>query len=375
MATLGSGRMIFGRSRLVSDTRDFEVDQLDDLCEGLATWAAQRLELADRIVVLPLSDRLVQVISAGRRHFDERFELAVPEDAVLRGLIDKIPQLRAAERAGVNVPAWTAVEDQRDLRNVRSLRLPVIVRPTSWETKGRTDFKVRICRTAEALQELCRESLAGGARLLIQEVVGDRSDEDVEFGIVWRSADGTQTAVVTGRKRRQSHPDGGVMVWGEAVKLPDIDASARRFLDETGFTGLGGIEFIRDRDRLWFVEFNPRLEAIHFLATRAGVDTVRMAIEERGRGLVPAVEPTQQDAAAWIGTAWLARLQADPRSVPRLVRDRVAFARSPRRVRAVWAWDDPVPGLMVTGRILRSSARVLSEKLGRVVSRAERRAR
>ncbi len=375
VATMGAGRKVLGQSRFAAAAVDLAPSDADRLCTSLAAWAASVAPTSGPVVVLPLSDRLLELVSEGRRCFDDRFVIAAPEPRLVASLVDKEQSLRLAERAGLDVPAWTVVRTDADLVGALRLDLPLIVRPTGWATTGTDYFKLRVCRTADEVRKTCREALGGGATLLVQELVEHSSDSAVEFGLVWRSVDGSTTAVVTGRKRRQSHPDGGVMAWGETAELPDVDAAACRFLDETGFTGLGGIEFIRADDRLWFIEFNPRLEAIHFLATRAGVDTVRMAFEDLGRGFVPRAVPRQQQASAWIGSAWLARLQADPRRVPLLVRDRVAFARSPRRVRAVWAWDDPVPGLVVTGRILRSSARALWEELGRVASRAVRRSR
>ena len=109
----------------------------------------------------------------------------------------------------------------------------------------------------------------------------DAPDQAVELALVWRSRDGATTAVCTGRKRRQASPDGGVMVWGEAAELPDVRDAALRFLDVSGFRGVGGIELIRAGGRLWFIEFNPRLEAIHFLAARAGVDLVALDYREQ----------------------------------------------------------------------------------------------
>src|SRR5690606_32541457 len=135
------------------------------------------------------------------------------------------------------------------------------------------------------------------------------------------------TATCTGRKRRLSEPDGGVMAWGEAVDLPEVRRMTEAFLDRAGFTGVGGLEVIRSGGRAWFVEFNPRLESIHSLATAAGVDTVALAFEDLALGRRPVAPPRQRPAAAWIGSAWLSRIRRQPGAWVHLLRDRFRFGR------------------------------------------------
>ena len=101
-----------------------------------------------------------------------------------------------------------------------------------------------------------------------------------------------------------------------------------------------------------FIEFNPRLEAIHFLATAAGMDTVRMTYDDLGLGRRPASSPRQHAAAAWIGSAWAARLRSDPTDWRLAIRDRLEFGRFHDRARAVLSWSDPVPAACVGASIV-----------------------
>jgi len=273
-------------------------------------------------------------------------------------LLNKSHALRLARDAGLDVPRWVDVCSDDDLPLVDTLTFPVAVRPQSWSTVGSVYFKVAVYRERQLLAQDLPVMLGRGARLVVQEYV-DAPDEAVEFSILWRSRDRLVTAQCTGRKRRQASAQGGVMVWGETAHLPDVVDAASVFLEASGFVGLGGIEFIRSAGKLWFIEFNPRLEAIHFLAARAGIDTVEMAYRELALGQVPSAVPRQSAAAAWVGSAALNRLVQERSDWRLLAADRLRFQRASNRTRAVWTWQDPLPGLMVAGRLLSRGTRSL----------------
>jgi predicted ATP-grasp superfamily ATP-dependent carboligase len=248
------------------------------------------------------------------------------------------------------------VDSPTDIEQCMDLRFPVVARPVSWSAAGGRYFKIQVSRSPDQLETSLLLALSMGATLIVQEYL-EVEDHQVEFAIVWRSADRSMTVACTGRKLGQSTPEGGVMVWGKSEDLPDVREQAYGFLDESDFLGLGGIEFIRTEGQLHFVEFNPRLEAIHFLATRAGVDTVSMAYQDLALDVMPSQPPPQRRATAWVGSAWAQRITADRRSVWPLLRDRLRFAVAPNRVRAIWSWSDPLPSLAVARRLLLASAR------------------
>lgn len=350
IATAGKGAGIYGRSRFCAAAADFEPREAAHFCAEVRDWMERLCPGDHPIVVLPLSDRLVEFLHQARELFPARYRLSIPAPAVTEALLTKAESFRIAERAGLDVPPWRLVATPEEVPVVEGLQLPVAVRPTSWAAAGTRYFKIAVCRHPEALRGELQGYLAQGAELVVQEYVS-ASEADVELAIVWRSADGSRTAICTGRKRRQSGPEGGVMVWGETTPLPDVRDAAIRFLDESGFTGLGGIEFIRSGSRPWFIEFNPRLEAIHFLAASAGVDTVRMAYEDLGLGRVPGAEVEQGHATAWIGSAWLQRMASD-RSYRRMgLGELWSFRKAAGRVWAVWSPDDPRPWFALAARI------------------------
>lgn len=350
VATTGTGASILGRSRACTAAADHAGADALAYCRSVIAWIDD-LQPAGDVVAIPLSDRLVEYLDTARALFPDRFKLSIPRSEVTNRLVAKHRSLLAAEAAGLNVPAWTDVATEASIDQARQLPLPVAVRPTKREASGRAYFKIEVFRDRQALVDGLRAWLRDGAQLIAQEYI-EAPEDAVEFAVLWRRQDRSRTEIVTGRKRRQAGRDGGVMVWGETADLPDVASLSSRFLDASGFTGLGGTEFIRRDGKLWFIEFNPRLEAIHFLATRAGVDTVQLEFaDQAGRGAQGA-QPARRPASAWIGSAWLQRFLDDPAARRPLLVDRWRFARSPGRVRSVWSWNDPMPGLLLAHRLV-----------------------
>jgi predicted ATP-grasp superfamily ATP-dependent carboligase len=363
VAVAGCGAHVYRRSRYCCAAFDLSSDRPDEICTELVDWMASRV--GERpVIVFPLSDRLVEALHSSRAAYPDNFVLAVPAVAATGPLLDKSSSLRLAERAGLTVPQWITISESAHLERLSRFGGKVVLRPTMWSTAGEQYFKVSVHPDAVAAKEAACADLDGGAELIAQAYV-DAPEDHVEFGILWRSQDGEVTVVCTGRKRRQSAREGGVMVWGVTECLGDVVEAASAFLDTSGFTGLGGIEFIRSGSELNFIEFNPRLEAIHFIARKAGIDTLQMALRDLGR-LGPQPAPaTQHAAAAWVGSAWLNRLSSDPGYRTAAAVDRYHFARSPNRVKAVWTLRDPMPGMVVGARLARRGGQRLGRRFVR----------
>ncbi|CAN5884522.1 hypothetical protein BH23ACT2_BH23ACT2_24970 [soil metagenome] len=354
VASTGSGAAVFGRSRACTAAKDFDPTDPEEFCTRVSTWARGFDDGLAPVPVIATSDRLVDVLDRGRHQLRAPLRPLLPDPASLNELLDKARAAELAADARLDVLPWVEVARRDDLRRAAVLPLPVIVRPSRWDSGGERYAKLVVCHSNRQRDETLEQLLDEGGTAVVQEYL-DVSDDAVEVGITWRSQDGTVTTTATGRKRRQAGRDGGVMAWGEAVDLPDVRAATERFLDRSGFTGLGGIEFIRTDGRLWFVEFNPRLEAIHFLATAAGIDTVALAYQDSALDQRSSVPVHQHPAAAWVGSAWLARLRANPGAWREAVDDRRSFAGAPNGTRAIWTRRDPGPGLAVTARLVRQA--------------------
>ena len=129
------------------------------------------------------------------------------------------------------------------------------------------------------------------------------------------------------------------------------------------YTGLIEVEFKRDpRDGvLKLLDMNPRVWGWHTLCARAGVDFPWLLwLSLRGERVPP--------AEARAGVGWLRFTTDTPTAIKELLGRRLGvreYARSLRRPResAIFAWDDPLPGL--------AELPVLAYVLARRVSRGE----
>lgn len=367
VAVAGRGSEVYRASRACSDATDLDDSTAATCCEELRRWVEHVVEPGTLVVLIPTSDRLVEFLHTQRSSFGARYRLGIPEPGVAERLLCKPDAFDIAEAAGLSVPAWRRVRQQSDIARCEELRLPVVVRPSSWSTQGAEPFKVVLVRDREMCARALQRLVDGGADVVVQEYVGGDGTA-VEFGLSWRSKTGSRSMVCTGVKHREASDDGGVMVWGSAVDQPSTRSATMSFLDSSGFTGLGGAEFIRRMGTLWFIEFNPRLEAITFLATRAGLDLVAAEFDDLAGITEAPVSSPQRPATAWVGSAWLARLTGPSGSLLEALGDRARFALSPNRVKAVWSFTDPGPSVQIVKMMMSAARRRVRRSMRRNVA-------
>ena len=352
---------VFASSRSCAGARRILGTDPESLAAELVAFADEAFAAATDVLVITTSERLMDHLDGARAILDPRFTVAIPSPELCGALLDKARSLALAEEAGLQVPRWTAVASPADIDQMPSWRYPVCVRPTAWSTTGSTSFKIEVCADEAALRACLDAAVGGGGAFIVQEYVGDADGLDV--GMIWVAPDGGERRTWTGRKRRSSAASGGVLAWGETVALPDVDAGIRAFAEATGFTGIGGIEFLRVGRDLWFIEFNPRLEAFHRLGAISGFDAPALAARAWAGQPLPPDAPLPSSAAMWVGGAWVDRLARDPLGLVHWVADGVRFAAHRRRTWSVWELGDPRPALvLIRIRIRRRLEKVLAAR-------------
>lgn len=319
----------------------------ESVTSELLKFAIDEFPTATRVLVISTSDRLIDHLDSGRELLDPRFDLVTPPGELCGALLDKVESMKLAEAAGLQVPPWTSVTAVEDLGSLPELLFPVCVRPTSWSTTGTSSFKIAVCATPTELEDCLRSALEGGGAFIVQEYVGDADGLDV--GMIWVSQDGSQKATWTGVKRRSSSAKGGVLAWGETVSLPDVESALDDFVSTTKYRGVGGIEFLRSGSDLWFIEFNPRLEAFHRLAALSGLDGPALLATEWLYGNGPdegRSDESSRSAALWVGSAWLQRITGDPKGILIFLTDGLRFLNHRKRTYSIWSRTDPMPGIV-----------------------------
>jgi predicted ATP-grasp superfamily ATP-dependent carboligase len=277
------------------------------------------------VVVFPTHDDSLNTLA---RYADDLQVLApFPAWNVLERVQSKRAQLEQAEDVGVDIP------------KLEPGTFPVIVKPDrSVEFKRRFRRQAFRCETPAELDEALAQTEEFGA--IVQELVPGGDEELYTVGS-YLDADGRALGVFCGRKLRQTPRGIGTCRVGEAVWVQEVVDDALRLLAAFEYRGLSQVEFKRDpRDgRFKLMEINARLWQWHGLATACGVDLPRIAYADLTG------EPAPEARMNGHGKRWAITLLPGEAPAP----------QRPPYVDAVFALDDPKPGLVHLARVARSA--------------------
>jgi predicted ATP-grasp superfamily ATP-dependent carboligase len=276
------------------------------------------------VVVFPTHDNVLNAIA----QYADDLEVRTPFPAweLLDRVQSKRAQLEQAQAAGVDVP----LQDPGTF--------PVVVKPDrSVEFKRRYKRQAFRCETQAELDEALAKTEEFGP--IVQELVPG-GDEALYTVGSYLAPGGGVLGVFCGRKLRQTPPGIGTCRVGEAVWVPEVVDAALQLLRSFGYHGLSQVEFKRDaRDgRYKLMEINPRLWQWHGLATACGVDLPRIAYADLTGETPPAAHMNGS------GKRWAITLLPGESPAP----------QRPPYVDAVFAVDDPKPGLVHLARVARS---------------------
>jgi D-aspartate ligase len=328
------------------------------------------LELADRHgldgwTLFPSGDATAAMVARSHAELGERYRLTTPPWAVTRYAYDKRLTYPLAESLGLDVPhTWYP----RDRAEVAALgcEFPAILKPAVRESINPLTLAKawRVDTRAELLARYDEaRTFVDPALLMVQELIPGGGAGQLSYAALCDG--GRPVAALTARRTRQFPMDfGRASTHVETVDLPEAEEPARALLARLGYTGLVEVEFKRDpRDgRCKLLDVNPRVWGWHTLCARAGIDFTWLAWR-LARG-----EPVEQTRAR-SGVRWT-RLTTDLPTAAREMRagrlslaDYMGSLRGPRE-RAIFARDDPLPGLLevpllasvVAGRLLRHGA-------------------
>jgi D-aspartate ligase len=286
------------------------------------------------VVVFPTHDDSLNAIA---RYADDLQVLTpFPDWKLLERVQSKRAQLEQAQAAGVDTPETRYPASATE---ARELGFPAIVKPERpIEFKRRFKRQGFRCDNAQELDEAYAKTEEFGP--IVQEFVAG-GDETLYTVGSYLAPDGRALGVFCGRKLRQTPRGIGTCRVGEAVWEQEAVDAALRLLASFEYHGLSQVEFKRDaRDgRFKLMEINPRLWQWHGLATACGVDLPRIAYAD----LVGETPPQAHMNGS--GKRWAITLLPGERPTP----------QRPPYVDAVFAVDDPKPGLVHLARVVRSA--------------------
>jgi D-aspartate ligase len=315
-----------------------QVDFLVDLAsrEGLKGWA-----------LFPTTDELVMLLAHNHKTLSAYYHLTIPPWEMLQRVCDKRLLYQVAEDIGLHQP-WAFFPRTRDDLARLSCRFPVIIKPAlraafnrftkdkAWPAMDRASLLRRYDEAA---------ALVGSDMVMVQEFIPGWGE--AQFSYAALCGDGQPIASVVARRTRQFPMDfGRFSTYVETVNEPEVVEAAVRLLASSRFTGIAEVEFKRDsRDGHYkLLDVNPRVWGWHTLGQRAGVDFPHLLWLLLKGERIP-------ETHARTGERWM-RFWADlPMAIYEILKGRLSVSDYVRSLQvpvesAIFAWDDPLPGLL-----------------------------
>lgn len=321
----------------------------------------------ERWTVIPTDDETAALLARNRERLGTCFLVAAPGWEAMRFAYDKRLTHQLGVRAGVDQPRTWFPADRADVL-ASDVPLPAILKPAIKPVHNRfTDDKAWPVRDRKQLEQSydAARRLVPAEEILLQELISGGGGAQLSFAAL--AIDGRAVATVTARRTRQHPMDfGHASTFVETIDCPDVVESARRLIGELRYNGLIEVEFKRDpRDgRPKLLDINARVWGWHTLGRRAGVDFPALQWRLLHGESVPEVD-------ARPGIRWVRMATDLPTAVGEIVAGRMTLSGYLRSVRpplehAMFAADDPLPGLLDAPLIVALSARRgLRRKLSR----------
>jgi predicted ATP-grasp superfamily ATP-dependent carboligase len=301
----------------------------------------------DGWVLFPTDDYAVALISRHREVLASQYQVTVPPWEELRWACDKRLLHDLAHKLAIHQP-WTACPCKREELETLDCPFPVVLKPVirvqpnslavpkAWRADDRPSLLA-------LYDKAC--ALVAPKNLMIQEMVPGGGEGQFSYAALYK--DGCSIASVVARRTRQFPMDfGQFSTYVETVDEPQVIEPAVRLLQAIRFTGLVEVEFKKDpRDGEYkLLDINPRVWGWHTLSRRVGIDFPYLL------WLLVMGEPVPR-LRGRAGERWM-RMSGDlPMAIQEILTGRLSLRAYVRSLQgplesAIFAWDDPVPGLL-----------------------------
>jgi predicted ATP-grasp superfamily ATP-dependent carboligase len=260
--------------------------------QGLLEFlSGEGAKLDDKGVMFPCTDAFLNFVSRNRARLSDHYELTLPPEKVIEGLVDKRFQYEWAERLGIPMTQTFFPKDLVEAREIKDvLRYPAFIKGRAshlWARRfGNKGFTVM---NAEELECGFRQAFDAGLEALVQKIMMPPGENILAVG-AYLGRNGYSTPALTWSKIRQSPPNFGIGSCLETLKSPELGELGLRFMKGIGHLGPAALGFKLDMDDgIWkFVEMNGRFWFQNNLATRCGYNLPLLQyLDSQGEMLPP----------------------------------------------------------------------------------------
>lgn len=315
-------------------------------------------------VLFLTEEKSVRTVSENRHMMLPAFRIRLPGHERLMALMHKQGFQELAEACGASIPKTVHLRSHDDLARLGDITFPCVLKPAKKDYDYGARFKkAYVVQSPQEVEKLYTEIAPVLSDLVLQQWI-DGDDSDIYFTLQYVGDDGAAVSSFSGRKIRSWPPRIGgtascTAAWNEAQEL---DAMTTQFFSKVGFTGMGSMEYKRDRRDGKFYMIEPTVARTDFQEEVATVNGVNIALAayRYELGMPPVASVRTQIARTWrepISDRWAAQSDGagpDERS------------RGDRIVDAYWRLNDPMPWLhMMRGRLaITQRVGSLRKKLG-----------
>jgi predicted ATP-grasp superfamily ATP-dependent carboligase len=253
-------------------------------------WLVRLGQREGRLVVCPTSDEMALLLSTHRDALANHFALYQPDEGTLMRVLDKKRLLEAAAMAGIDAPETFFPETAAEVARIaREAEGPLLLKPRTQlflEAHGKGSLVPAAAKLDEAFDAYRRDHR-------YMPPISDRHPEltspmlqryhpEAAFGIYslsgFRSRSGEVLRMLGATKVLQRPRRLGIGLCFESAPVPDdMQARARRLLDELGYFGVFELEFIHVEGRHLLIDMNPRFFNQMQLDVSRGLDLPRLA--------------------------------------------------------------------------------------------------
>jgi len=304
-------------------------------------------ELAEREnlfgwVLLPSNDHIVTNISRNAGKLSDYYKTTVPSWDILDRIVNKRNLLCVASKAGVRIPVtYNSISDVMEREGSFPLLIKGIYGLSFYKSRHVKAFRVN---SADELVKLW--PTLPDANVMIQELIPDTPAKGI-ISFTCFAVNGDIKTYWIGEKLREHPYRFGTATYSASVENRDVSASAKSLISALNYTGVCEVEYMFDpRDEEYkLIEVNPRTWLWVGLARACGVDYALLTYNYLND--IPNEYPSEYEP----GLKWINGITDLCFSLYGIFKGfyRIgAYLKSLRgkKVRAVWSWDDVMPGLM-----------------------------
>lgn len=322
----------------------------------------------EKPALITSSDRMISFIAHHRQALSKKFSFNIPDTALIEALNDKKRETTLIEEIGIPLPKTIQSLPGTPEELEHLLRFPILFKPASYEAKTLFPAKNKLIVSRLQLREFYATNAEALPVLLAQEVIPGPDEYSWVASCTFNSSHDMLDCGVK-QKIRMNPAHFGGSSFAISATNSDITALTRNLGKAIRYVGHAGVEFRWDeRDHQYkYIECNPRMPENVEFDEYCGLPTVwnsyLVALNEE-----PEVQhQKQRDGVIFIDLRMdLAARLKDGESILAILATYLKYLFHRRKGQS-FAFDDPMPGIIVALRILKSVKRRALAKLSRSI--------